>query len=408
MLELKKCRQIKDKITKANADNKKVIVDLSEHPFCTVIISHGDGKSWGYFFNGKDQCFLGRANQEMTGILIEYGKHTARNVEIEIIHDNPEVRRVYTEYIEYVVKHCYWYGTEIRFRSCFIMNPILFTNLIDCDAFSGMRTWRKKYDLVCNTNWYYDSEGIDYTKALIKDAFKLPVPWVKLLYEREISIKSVLKFKKYNYTPEEINDFGWDVAHVPDFLIPNKELTSKYCYVWCYRDYINMRSQLPQEAQAHFPINPEDVEKYHDRINVVFGRMQAQIKEKQLEEQQKKYEETFYKNASKYNYSDEEYSIIACKKLVDLIFEGNVLNHCVGSYLNSVSKGNEYILFLRKNSDIETPYFTIDLTPDHCVRQIHGKSNCNMNSAIKPFVEAWAKKFELNLNGCSGVRCALS
>lgn len=408
MLELKKCRQIKNKITKANADSRKIIVDLSEHPFCTVIVSHGDGKSWGYFFNGKEQCFLGRANQEMIDVLIEFGEHSARNAEIKVIHDNPEVRRVYAEYIGYVAKSCYWYGTADRFRCCFVMNPVLFANLADCDAFSGMHTWRKKYELTCNIGWYCDSEGIDYTKALIKDAFNLPISWVKLLYEREISIKNVLKFKKYNYTPEEVNNFGWDVANVPEFLIPNKKLTSKYCYVWNYRDYINMRSQLPQEAQVHFPVNPQDVEKYHDRINVVFGRMQAQIKEKQLEEQQKKYEESFYKDASKYDYSDEEYSIIACKKLVDLVFEGNVLNHCVGSYVNSVSKGNEYILFLRKNSDIETPYFTIDLTPDHRVRQIHGKSNCNMNGAIKPFVEAWAKKFELNLNGCSGVRCALS
>ena len=77
MLELKKCRQIKNKITKANADNRKIIVDLSEYPFCAIIVSHGDGKSWGYFFSGSCQCFLGRTNQEMTTAITEWGKRNA-------------------------------------------------------------------------------------------------------------------------------------------------------------------------------------------------------------------------------------------------------------------------------------------------------------------------------------------
>ena len=407
MVEFKKCRQIKNKITKANADSRKIIVDLSEYPFCAVIVSHGDGKSWGYFFDGKSQCFLGRANQEMTMALTEWGERNTRNIDVEVIYDNPEVRRVYTGYIKHVFDRHYWYGVQCELRGGFVMNPVLFANLVDCNVFLGRYDWGSKYDRVCNAIWYCDSEEVDYTKPLIKDAFKLPAPWVRLLYERNFGIKKILEFKKYHYEPKEISDFSWEIDNVPVFLIPNKELVIKYCRSWCYRDYINMRVQLPQEAQAHFPVNPQDVEKYHDRINVVFGRMQAQIREKQLEEQQKKYEESVYKDASKYDYSDKEYSIIACKKLADLGFEGNVLNHCVGSYVNSVCKGNEYILFLRKNSDIETPYFTIDLTPDKRVRQIHGKCNCNMSDDIRPFVEAWAKKFELNLNGCSGVRCAL-
>ena len=387
--------------------NRKIILDLSEHPFCAIIVSHGDGKSWGYFFSGRAQCFLGRANQEMVTALTEWGERNTENIDVEVIHDNPEVRRVYAEYMKHVFGRHYWYGAASELSSGFVMNPVLFANLVDCDVFSGRYDWGSKYDRVCNATWYRDSEEIDYTKTLIKDAFKLPVPWVKLLYERNFNIKKILEFKKYHYDPKEISNFNWQIDNVPVFLIPNKELVSKYCNGWYYRDYINMREQLPQEVQIHFPINPQDLEKYHNRVNTIYARMQAQIKEQQLEKQQKEYEETFYKDASKYNYSDKEYSIIACKKLSDLGFEGNVLNHCVGSYVNSVCKGNEYILFLRKNSDIETPYFTIDLTPDKHVRQIHGRCNCNINDEIRPFVEAWAKKFELNLKGCSGVHCAL-
>lgn len=407
MLEIKKCRQIKNEVTKANADNRKVILNLSQYPFCSVIISHGDGKSWGYFFEGKTRYFLGRANQIMTMVITSWGGRNALNSDVEVIHNSPEVRRVYTGLIKHIFDRYTWYGMQEYLQGSLLMNPVLFTNLVDCNVFLGRYEWSGKYDNVASINWYFESDEFDYTKPLIKDAFKLPIPWIKTLYNRYFSVKQILEFKKYNYNPEELIGYGWAIDNVPSFLIPHRELTIKYCQEWCYRDYINMRCQLPEEAQVHFPINPQDVAKYHDRIYVVFERMRDQIREKQLEEQQKKYEDSVYKDASKYDYSDKKYSIIACKKLSDLGFEGNVLNHCVGSYVNSVCKGNEYILFLRKNSDIETPYFTIDLTPDKHVRQIHGKCNCNMSDEIRPFVEAWAKKFELDLKGCSGVLCAL-
>lgn len=407
MLEVKTCRQIKKDITKNNAECRKIILDLSKHPFCSVVVSHGDGKSWGYFFEGTDQCFLGRGNQEMTYAIIEYGKYNTRNMATEVIHDNPEVRRVFSEFLKYSFNSHYWYGIQGTLSPALLMNPLLFANLTDCKAFAGRYAWGSPYDRVSNIVWYRDDEKIDYTKPLIKDAFNLSVEWIKVLFERNFGSEKIQEFRKYNYEPKEVMDYCWEMQAVPEFLIPNKEATLKYCRNYTYRDYINMYMQLPDEVRSHYPVNPQHVDKYHDRIVIVYNRLQEQIREKELEATQKAYEETFYKDASKYDYSDKDFSIIACKKLADLGFEGNVLNHCVGSYVNSVSKGREYILFLRKNSDIKTPYFTIDLTPDKRVRQIHGKCNCNMNDDIRPFVEAWAKKFELNLNGCSGVHCAL-
>ena len=101
-------------------------------------------------------------------------------------------------------------------------------------------------------------------------------------------------------------------------------------------------------------------------------------------------------------YANDEYIISAPLLVTDLIKEGTILNHCVGSYMESVSNGNEYILFLRKKSNPDIPYFTINITPEKRIRQIHGKNNCNVPSELVSFIETWRIKFKLsgNYNKC--------
>lgn len=164
-----------------------------------------------------------------------------------------------------------------------------------------------------------------------------------------------------------------------------------------YVDYIKMRTTLPKDLQKRFSIYPENVEEAHKKIISVYNQILIQKKEKETKLLQESYQE-FYPKAKKFEFSNENYSIIACKQVSDLITEGITLNHCVGSYRESVSKGKEYILFLRKNSELETPYYTIDITPDKQIRQIHGKCNCNLTKELIPFIKEWKEKFDLKGN----------
>jgi hypothetical protein len=96
-------------------------------------------------------------------------------------------------------------------------------------------------------------------------------------------------------------------------------------------------------------------------------------------------------------YSGEKYSIISPGTIDELDIEGNVLHHCVGSYKNNVAKGKEIILFLRKNSDPKTPFYTIDLDTDGYIRQIHTKYNGNISNDpekddLIAFLKEWGKE----------------
>ena len=408
MVDIKECRKIKKDYTK-KYDGKNIIFDLEKYPFVSVIITHGDGKSWGYFYDSNSRIYLGRSNQIMSSSIFHFRDFSISYAyNKEIIINNPEVERVYKAFIDYLIKICdYWWCAK-TLRSVVKVNPVLFTNLFDSDCFRGIRSWNElnKFELLEGIDNY--SEDFDFTKSLIKDVFHFPPAWIRVMFGYyHVNLKRLEYLKSHNYSPEEVISYGSTIFSSPEEYISNKEVTKAWCTNWTYRDYLNMRNDLPNDVKKNFPLLPLDVKKYHDKVVPVYNRNRILKKEKELQETQKKYEEGPYKEAIKYEYSDENYSIIACKQIIDLLLEGNALSHCVGSYTNSVSQGKEYILFLRKNSDIDTPYFTVDLTPEKQVRQIHGKCNCNMSSEIEPFVKQWAKKFKLNLTGCSGVKCAL-
>ena len=95
-------------------------------------------------------------------------------------------------------------------------------------------------------------------------------------------------------------------------------------------------------------------------------------------------------------YIGEKYSIISPGTVDELDIEGNVLHHCVGSYKHNVAKGKEFILFLRKNSDPKTPFYTIDIDTEGYIRQIHTKYNGNISNDpekddLIDFLKEWGK-----------------
>ena len=51
------------------------------------------------------------------------------------------------------------------------------------------------------------------------------------------------------------------------------------------------------------------------------------------------------------------------RKLIELIDEGNALNHCVGSYVDSYANGRTDILFLRRAEEPDKPWRTIEFSP---------------------------------------------
>ena len=74
----------------------------------------------------------------------------------------------------------------------------------------------------------------------------------------------------------------------------------------------------------------------------------------------------------KYEYSDEEYTIVAPTCVEDIILEGNALTHCIANsdrYWGRIENRESYILFLRKSAAPMKAYYTLEIEPDGTIRQ---------------------------------------
>lgn len=150
-----------------------------------------------------------------------------------------------------------------------------------------------------------------------------------------------------------------------------------------YRDYIRMTKEMGYER---FDRYPKFLRTAHD---IASRNYKIKLNEIELQQWHKAYQ-----NNKSFEYQYKNYKIFPPKEPSDLVREGNVLGHCVGSYINNVRKGLTTILFLREKEDIECPLITIEVKNNR-IAQAKGKMNNAPSKELKSIIEKFAAKYEL-------------
>lgn len=159
--------------------------------------------------------------------------------------------------------------------------------------------------------------------------------------------------------------------------------------------YANKPAIRPRDCRSY-----EEIVRCHDacvRIHNMEREEQQRLwnmgkaeRDRKLEEKRVKLD----KERIKMNYEDDEFIIRLPETLVEIVNEGSVLGHCVGGYTQNHAQGNCTIMFLRKKSDPDTSFYTIEVTPSNTIQQIHGRHNkwLGNNPEAIPTVVRWLRK----------------
>lgn len=158
-----------------------------------------------------------------------------------------------------------------------------------------------------------------------------------------------------------------------------------------YGDYIDMCERNNRDMSNPHKVYPEDLHEAHQRELTAYNIMQEKVNM----EQKNKQNPNIKKKAAEYNriykYQDTNYIIRAPRDAAEIVKEGAMLDHCVGrmGYIEAMNRGETVILFLRKKSDKNTPYYTVEVK-DGKIQQAYGKGDKKPDwDDVKPFMDAF-------------------
>lgn len=263
--------------------------------------------------------------------------------------------------------------------------------------------------------------GLSKTQWKMVNKFKVPVTKFQLYSLSEENNQKLINYlnfikslevefgvdKIYEFISNEINFFFNPNSYynqqsalkvISRYRLPEKYFI-RYIYFECdvsqglsagdavqqYADYIRMSTEMGYER---FDRYPKFLRTYHDIVA-------RNYKVKLNEEEQIQWDEVCEKN-SIYKYAMDGYRIFTPMKTEELVREGNVLGHCVGSYIGKVRKGTSVIAFLRHADDIDKPLVTVEIAGNSII-QARGKMNNPVNREERDILNRFAKKFELNI-----------
>ncbi len=157
-----------------------------------------------------------------------------------------------------------------------------------------------------------------------------------------------------------------------------------------YRDYVREGSFAQLDFNDEVVRFPKDLITAHDNAAKLANMIRSKEKQKALDKLYKQHTE-------RYGFEKLGYIVIAPRSTKEIVDEGKAMHHCVGGYADRHVEGKLAILFIRKVSDIDTPYVTVEVNGSD-VKQVQGKGNkptwekeADHGDSFNQFLADWKK-----------------
>lgn len=219
----------------------------------------------------------------------------------------------------------------------------------------------------------------------IKRTRKIKLTEEQLKLAEEIGIKQLRdlfdKPIRDGFVPPVVRTLNYLQKHEKPRDQFEARVTPNYLY-----DYWNMLSQVQNGLPPEL-LFPRDIRAAHDNVAL-------RVKEK-TDENINAGIAAFAASLDWLSFSDEETGLFirVCKTQEELIKEGKILSHCVGTYAKRFSQRETCILFIRRISNPDKPYYTLEYKNGY-INQDHGYKNKIQTPEILSFEKKWLAYIE--------------
>lgn len=152
-----------------------------------------------------------------------------------------------------------------------------------------------------------------------------------------------------------------------------------------YRDYLQECEQLHLDLHDKEILFPKDLTAAHNRT-------MEQVKFEKNKADQEKFQKAVEK-LENFAWSEGEFFIRPAREQMELTAEGKALHHCVGGYIRRMAEGETAIFFLRKVSEPDKPFYTLELQKKRVIQcRTEHNASYDRNPDVKNFVDMWMEK----------------
>ena len=162
-----------------------------------------------------------------------------------------------------------------------------------------------------------------------------------------------------------------------------------------YFDYTGWLLEMGYDMRNEFNIYPRNFVEKHDEMAKAYQK----FKDRQHRDGIKKFNRLLkqmrkdLKETNPLNLQAQGLFIRLPYQADELKTEGEILHHCVGTYIDKVMKGETAIFFVRKIENPDKPFYTLEWK-DHKIVQCRGAHNCDMTPEVKAFTALFAEQMK--------------
>ncbi|MDR2558889.1 MAG: PcfJ domain-containing protein [Oscillospiraceae bacterium] len=176
--------------------------------------------------------------------------------------------------------------------------------------------------------------------------------------------------------------------------VTDKDTLSDVFITW--KDYIENCEILEYDLSSDFILFPKRLKRMHDIVDKRVTAKNEKERAGTLGEMSKDLGGYFTELQNKYGFSSEEFVIISPKNLNEIVKEGHKLRHCGGRYAENAGEKKTVIMFLRRITCTDIPFFTIEIKGNELI-QCRGLRNCSMTDEVKSFIQIYKKSVLQNV-----------
>jgi len=200
---------------------------------------------------------------------------------------------------------------------------------------------------------------------------------------------SVWKILSYVKSPDVFANYIRKQAQI--------QKTSRQIVINDWVDYLDMAKKQKLNLSHELFYKPKNLNAAHDAC--VRAAQHEELKKKAAGILQKfpDVEKIMDSIRDKYTYDGKDFSIVVPADIADIIHEGRALGHCIDTtdrYFDRIQSHITYLVFLRRRSMKDTPYYTLEIEPGGTIRQQRTTGNNQNKEDVKEyssFIHEWQR-----------------